>query len=577
MARVFIATLVVLASAILAAPAVGSAQQTGVAAEIRQGNCEELGAVVAPLVEATVPAGESRGNAGATPAASSFTTVPVSLGELVAGDHAIVVPFPADNELVACGEIGGALTEAGALVVGLRAQGYLEIFGIAYLSQNSDPALTNVSLFVSGEDPGLFLSATFSEPTVAEDDAARFAAALAARDRSLHLAGPFAGQVVLREGLRASASAGITAADFSATVKVTNPTEQTETPWHVGFAFHGTPDIARVITVDSGGTWSYQDPSTGTVGAGPLDTFDATPGATNTLDLVVEDATALLGVNGELAIKIDLPPPTASDVVLVAGDSLEGRTITFTGFEVWGGPGTAAQVSTPTVASAEDDAAFFAAALALRNGEPPVAGPFRGVIPQSIAGLAARPAGFVTQDFAATVTFVNPTPQAEAPWDGGLAFHLDSQAGTVQEVYFDSNGFWYYTDFPNGIQQSGTVPGFDAVLGGTNSLDLIVVGDAALFGMNGEFLARLELPLPVSSDVMAATNFHQRNLVEGREIAFTSFAVWEAPDLPSLRTATTAVSHHLPPPAIFGIWGGTGFREAHAVTGWENSFRDLSV
>lgn len=577
MARIFIVLLIVLAGMTLAPPTTGSAQQTGVTADIRQGNCDEPGDIVATLGAATLPSGAPAGNAMALPAASSLSAVPLSLQTLVASDYSIVVPFPAGEGLVACGEIGGAFTEAGALIVGISPRGELDISGIAYLSQSNDPAQANVSLFVSGEDLGVFLSATFSEPTVAEEDAARFTAALADRNRSPHLAGPFAGQITLQSGLRSAARADVAVTDFSAAVSVTNPTEQTETPWNIGFAFHGTPDVARVITVSSDGVWSYQDPSTGTVGAGPLDTFEAAPGATNTLDLVVEGTTALLGVNGELATRIDLPPPTAADVVLVSGGAQEGPIITYAGFEVWEGPFPTAQAATPTVASAQGDAALFAAALAARDGEAPLAGPFRDSLTQSMAGLGAIPAGLVTLDFAATVTFVNPAPQAEAPWDGGLAFHLDSQAGTVQEVYFDSNGFWYYTDFPNGIQQSGIVPGFEAVPGGTNTLDLIVVGDTALFGMNGEFLARLELSPPVPSDVMAATDFYVGNLAEGREIAFTDFAVWEAPDLASLPvTSTTAAAGSLRP-AIFATSTSASLRKAYTSTSWENGFLGLGA
>jgi hypothetical protein len=474
----------------------------------------------------------------ALPAASSFTTVPLSLQTLTESDYAIVIPFPAGDELVACGEIGGVFTETGALVVGIRPE-RMGISGIAYLNQGSDGTRANVSLFITGEELDLFLATSYSEPTVAKDDAAHFAAALAARDRSPRLAGPFAGQLDLQEDLRTGVQADIVVTDFSTTVTVTNPRGQSGSEWRVGFAFRGTPDVAQVITIDSGGTWIHQDPSSGTTGAGPLDTFDATPGATNTVDLVVEGATALLGVNGELATTLDLPVPTASGVVLVAGYAPEGGTIAFSGFEVWGGAGTDAQASVPTDVGVGDDAAVFAAALAAREGEPALAGPFRGSLTQSMAGLAASPAGFPTQDFAATVTFVNPEPQSDAPWDGGLAFHLDSQAGTVQEMYFDSAGFWYYTDFPNGIQQSGIVPGFDAAPGGTNTLDLIVVGDTALFGMNGEFLTRLELPPPVPSEVMVATDFYVGNLVESREIAYTGFTVWEAPDLTSLPATPT--------------------------------------
>jgi hypothetical protein len=543
MARLLIVALVVLASMALALPTATSAQQTGVAAEIRRGNCDQLGDVVAPLVAATVPEGAPRGNAVSLPAATSFTTVPTSLNALTASDHAIAVPFfPAGEELVACGEIGGVLTEAGALGVGIRPQGEVDISGIAYLSPGADPALTNVSLFISGEGLDTFLAASFSPSTVAEDDAVRFAAALAARDGSPSLAGPIAGQFVQREGLRTGQGAGIAATDFSATATFVNPTEQTETPWNVGFAFHHNPgqSAPREVGISSDGTWYYSDPSTGALGAGPETTFDATPGATNTLDLIVEGTTALFGVNGELAVRLDLAPATASDILVTTsyfpGNIVEGREIGFTGFAVWGLPGTAA----PSTAAADEDAARFAAALAARDGASLLTGPFGGTIPQSMAGLAARPAGITTTDFSASVTFFNPTDQPTAPWDYGLAFHLDAQASTVQEVYLDANGLWYYTDFPAGVQQSGFAPAFDQSPGGANTLDLVVEGATALFGINGEFVARLALPAATPSDVMAATNFVLGNLVEGREITYTDFAVWEAPDLASLPASPAA-------------------------------------
>jgi hypothetical protein len=547
MARFLLVALVVLAGTILS-PSGGSAQQTGVAAEIRQGNCDQVGEVVAPLVEARLPAGEPRGNAAAMPAANSFTTVPLSLAALTASDHAIVIPFPVEDRLVACGAIGGTLTEAGSLIVGLAPQGDTEISGIVYLSPSPDPTQTNVSLFVTGEGLDLFLSATFLPPTVAEEDAARFTEALAARDGSPSLAGPFAGQLVQRQGLPAVRAAGIAAADFSASATFVNPTEHTETPWHVGFAFHVAPgrSAPREFGVGSDGTWYFIDPTTGMLGAGPLTTFDATPGATNTLDLVVEGTTALLGVNGELATRLDLPtrfdPPigTASDVLVTtdyfAENVVEGREVAFTGFEVWGLPGT----TVPSTAEADDDAARFTAALTARDAASRLAGPFGGRLPQSTTMLAARPAGIAAEAFSATATFVNPTDQPAAPWDYGLAFHLDQQASTVQEVYLDAVGFWYYTDFPNGVQQSGTVPTFDPSPGGTNTIDLIVDGATALLGVNGAFVARIELPSAMAADVLAATDFVGGNVVEGRGIVYSGFEVWSTPGLASLPTTPAA-------------------------------------
>jgi hypothetical protein len=543
MTRLTLIALVVFISAAVATPAGGRAQQTGIAAEIRQGNCDEVGDVVAPLVEARLPAGEPRGNAAALPAANSFTTVPLSLEALTVSDHAVVIPFPVGEELVACGDIAGTLTEAGALIVGISPQGEVGMSGIAYLSPSADPTQTNVSLFVSGEGLDTFLASTFLPLAVAEEDAARFAEALAARNGSPSLAGPFAGQLVQREGLRAVRGAGVTTADFSVIATFANPTEQTETPWDVGFGFHLNPgqSAIRELGVSSDGGWYYSDPSTGTIGAGPLSTFDASPGATNTLDLVVEGTTALFGVNGELVTRLDLPPATASDVLVTTDYSsekiVEGRGITYTDFEVWGLPGTG-----PPAGAAEDAAALFAAALAARDAASRLAGPFGGRLPQSTTMLAAQPAGIAAEAFSATATFVNPTDQPTAPWDYGLAFHLDPQASTVQEVYLDANGFWYYTDFPAGIQQSGAAPEFDQSPGGTNTIDLIVDGATALLGVNGTFVARIELPTAMTADVLAATDFFAGNIVEGREIIYSAFAVWEAPDFAALPATPAAAA-----------------------------------
>ena len=270
-----------------------------------------------------------------------------------------------------------------------------------------------------------------------------------------------------------------------------------------------------------------------------MSTFDASPGATNTLDLVVEGTTALFGVNGELVIRLDLPPATSSDVLITTDyyseKTVEGRGITYTDFEVWGLPGTA-----PPAGAAEDDAALFAAALAARDTASRLAGPFGGRLPQSTTMLAARPAGIAAEAFSATATFVNPSDQPTAPWDYGLAFHLDQQASTVQEVYLDANGFWYYTDFPAGIQHSGAAPDFDQSPGGANTIDLVVDGATALLGVNGAFVARIELPTAMTADVLAATDFVGGNVVEGREIVYSGFEVWSTPDLASLPTTPAA-------------------------------------
>ncbi len=104
----------------------------------------------------------------------------------------------------------------------------------------------------------------------------------------------------------------------------------------------------------------------------------------------------------------------------------------------------------------------------------------------------------------------------------------------------------------NAVREGGIVDGNQ-----TSGQDARRQTRGARYGMNGEFLARLELPPPVASDVLAATDFLQGKVVEGREIAFTNFAVWEAPTDAALTIATGSHPH-----TPRGAMGSTGTARA---------------
>ena len=79
---------------------------------------------------------------------TSFTTIDLSLDDLLANDHVIVV-FDEDDAdaALACGEIGGVVIEGGSLAIGLRARSDSRFSGIAYLSPDGDS--TAVSIFLA--------------------------------------------------------------------------------------------------------------------------------------------------------------------------------------------------------------------------------------------------------------------------------------------------------------------------------------------------------------------------------------------------------------------------------------------
>ena len=107
MARVQALGVLGLALTFLCLASPGAAQSTGYAGAIYAGQCGDLAGLVAALGEVTGASGNRLGHADAVPAANASLTVPISLDDLVANDHAIVVEQTGDHRVIACGEVGG--------------------------------------------------------------------------------------------------------------------------------------------------------------------------------------------------------------------------------------------------------------------------------------------------------------------------------------------------------------------------------------------------------------------------------------------------------------------------------------
>jgi uncharacterized cupredoxin-like copper-binding protein len=148
--------------------AAGGEATTPRPAHIHSGNCVNLGDVVAPLTNLTAPTGQAEGQRNrAIPAESSFTTVPMTLDQILASDHAVNVHLSAAQigTYIACGEIGGVRDANGALTIGLRELNDSGYTGIAYLAPTADGSGTNVSVFIAatqaqGERAGRQAAAT---------------------------------------------------------------------------------------------------------------------------------------------------------------------------------------------------------------------------------------------------------------------------------------------------------------------------------------------------------------------------------------------------------------------------------
>jgi hypothetical protein len=139
------------------------ARPTGRTAQIFSGSCAELETKVADLGVIQVGQGAAVGSTGTDPVAQGFGSAAIPFTTLVESSHTVVVSedIDAGGEAVACGEIGGNLTDTGALVVALRSEVTGAHAGVAVLAPVlEDPGATGVSVFLITEVPSADAAAT---------------------------------------------------------------------------------------------------------------------------------------------------------------------------------------------------------------------------------------------------------------------------------------------------------------------------------------------------------------------------------------------------------------------------------
>lgn len=118
-------------------------------AAILSGSCASPGEPVADLTTLTIPEGEAQGQGTAVEAARSYTSVPVDIETLLASETNITAYLePGSDVAVACGDLGGVVSEGGSLVIHLADQNDSAFSGIAFLG-TEDGGTTGVSVFLA--------------------------------------------------------------------------------------------------------------------------------------------------------------------------------------------------------------------------------------------------------------------------------------------------------------------------------------------------------------------------------------------------------------------------------------------
>ena len=183
----------------------------------------------------------------------------------------------------------------------------------------------------------------------------------------------------------------------------------------------------------------------------------------------------------------------------------------------------------PSLAAAQSDAEYFEQIVTGQVSGELLAGPYEFTLEQQEDVLSVFRAGVDVADFVAHAAFTNPTEDDGQLWDYGFQFRTIGDNQDLR-LFVVSDGTWNFAIGPEVPEQTVAAPNLDTAPGAVNTLDLIVNGFDAIFGINGQFVGALSLPeLAPSGDVYASTGFFGDLAIPGRTIGLSDFTIYGLP------------------------------------------------
>jgi hypothetical protein len=385
------------------------------------------------------------------------------------------------------------------------------------------------------------------------------------------VAGPLSGSI---DAANAQvAPAGVSVANGVAHAEFTVPAVNAGTLWAIAMEFRVSDAGKNFLLVFPDGTWQLDNGVQGGGAKGTGATFDTTAGATVALDVVFNGVSGSFGVNGTFVSALDLSAVQgAGDVNLTGYLGLGAGTTTldYANFSVYdlqgGAPAPTATaggtIALPTesavVPSAEattgttgDPAATFAELLAQEQTLPMVYGPTSGAMIHDPERVTFEQTGVTVTDFGAHIQCTAPRTAAEL-WDCGLAFR-DTSSANHYRLGVVSDGHWFLSvGSGESIQQGEGIP-IPPNAGETIALDLIVQGNTGYFGVDGNFVAELDLSqIPGPGTVAAVVGFFNETYVPGGQTAYEDFYVTDfgSGAVPATATTVAGVPTEAPTVAV---------------------------
>jgi hypothetical protein len=191
-----------------------------------------------------------------------------------------------------------------------------------------------------------------------------------------------------------------------------------------------------------------------------------------------------------------------------------------------GKPTATPDTGNSTSTDSGDDASVFASYLKQESKSTILYGPASGDLVHDPEKITTDAANLDVADFIAHAEFGNPyAATGGAAFDFGILFRLGQSPHL--RVIVTSDGGWFLTPGADASIAKGTVKGVNAKAGGTNSIDLVVVGNDGYLGINGKFVTKLDVSkVTGKGDVAVGTAFFDSNFKDGASTTYKNFTVW---------------------------------------------------
>jgi hypothetical protein len=189
----------------------------------------------------------------------------------------------------------------------------------------------------------------------------------------------------------------------------------------------------------------------------------------------------------------------------------------------------AAQTVIDTIQQAEepplDPLPAYGGWIAAAQEQPSIAGPLAGELAFGPGGLAVERAGVDAPDAYIRAEFANPAPMPEI-WDFGIGFR-DGGGEEQLRLVVDAAGNWFFKDGLGAVIASGSVVDVDTSQSGSNTIELVAVGDTGYFAFNERLVTELDLSArPEGGDVFVGAGFFSEDAETAGTTAYSGFEIW---------------------------------------------------